>query len=177
MRNDDVTPETGSGARQTHHSITPMNDQFNEANVDHGPAPLDRRKFLVTGLGLAAMPLLARAAAATDASDAQVGMPAKGELTINNFAFNRNRVRYSPRGLRILTSMTLGVLFSMSSIAFAADSLAWDKTFPPSDKLTVEKVSFYNRLGINLVGICISLKALIDQRNLPQSSLDTRSVA
>jgi alcohol dehydrogenase (NADP+)/uncharacterized zinc-type alcohol dehydrogenase-like protein len=25
----------------------------------------------------------------------QVGMPAKGEVTINNFAFNRNRVRYS----------------------------------------------------------------------------------
>ena len=48
--------------------------------------------------------------------------------------------------------MALGVLFSMSSIAFAADSLAWDKTFPPSDKVTVEKVSFYNRLGINLVG-------------------------
>ena len=48
--------------------------------------------------------------------------------------------------------MTLGVLFSMSSIAFAADSLAWDKTFPPGDKVTVEKVSFYNRLGINLVG-------------------------
>src|SRR5437588_444626 len=25
----------------------------------------------------------------------QVGMPAKGEVTVNNFAFNRNRVRYS----------------------------------------------------------------------------------
>ena len=25
----------------------------------------------------------------------EVGMPAKGEVTINNFAFNRNRVRYS----------------------------------------------------------------------------------
>jgi len=58
----------------------------------------------------------------------------------------------TPRGLHILTAMVLGVLFSMSSIAFAADSLAWDKTFPPSDKVTVEKVSFYNRLGINLVG-------------------------
>ncbi|HWQ93059.1 MAG TPA: alpha/beta hydrolase [Clostridia bacterium] len=33
----------------------------------------------------------------------------------------------------------------------AADQLAWDKTFPQSDKVIHQKVSFNNRLGINLV--------------------------
>ena len=49
-----------------------------------------------------------------------------------NQSRNRNRVRYSTRGLRILTAIALGVLVYTSSIAFAADSLAWDKTFPQS---------------------------------------------
>src|SRR5437773_12098300 len=69
-----------------------------------------------------------------------------------NQSRSRNRVRYSTRGLRILTAIALGVLFSMSSVVFAADSLAWDKTFPQSNKVNHEKVSFNNRLGINLVG-------------------------
>src|SRR6266699_2768418 len=69
-----------------------------------------------------------------------------------NQSRSRNRVKSSTRGFRILTAIALGVLFSTSSIAFAADSLAWDKTFPQSDKVNHEKVSFYNRLGINLVG-------------------------
>ena len=33
----------------------------------------------------------------------------------------------------------------------AADQLAWDKTFPQSDEVIHQKVSFNNRLGINLV--------------------------
>src|SRR5207249_9325749 len=48
----------------------------------------------------------------------------------HNESRSRNRVRLSTRGLRILTAIALGVLFSTGSIAFAADSLAWDKTFP-----------------------------------------------
>src|SRR5256884_9167696 len=66
-----------------------------------------------------------------------------------NQSRSRNRVKFSTR---VLAAIALGVLVSMSSIAFAADSLAWDKTFPQSDKVNHEKVSFYNRLGINLVG-------------------------
>src|SRR5881392_1208828 len=66
----------------------------------------------------------------------------------DNKSRSRNRVRFSTRGL---AAVALGVLFSTSSVAFAADSLAWDKTFPQSDKVNHEKVSFYNRLGINLV--------------------------
>jgi uncharacterized protein len=56
------------------------------------------------------------------------------------------------RGLHILPAMALGVFLSMTGVACAVDVLAWDKTFPPSDKVTVEKVSFNNRLGINLLG-------------------------
>jgi fermentation-respiration switch protein FrsA (DUF1100 family) len=58
----------------------------------------------------------------------------------------------TPANLRSLTAMTLGMLLSTGSATFAADTLAWDKTFPPSDRVTTEKVSFSNRLGIHLVG-------------------------
>lgn len=49
-----------------------------------------------------------------------------------------------------VTIMALGVLGSAGA-AFAQDTLRWDKTFPKSDKVIHEKVSFYNRMGINLV--------------------------
>jgi hypothetical protein len=68
----------------------------------------------------------------------------------NEFKMKKNCI--FTRGLHILTAMALGAFLSTTGVAFAADGLAWDKTFPPSDKATVEKVSFYNRLGINLVG-------------------------
>src|SRR3989442_14363187 len=55
------------------------------------------------------------------------------------------------RGLHRLTVLALGMFLFTTGVAFAADRLGWDKTFPPSDKVTVEKVSFNNRLGINLV--------------------------
>lgn len=68
------------------------------------------------------------------------------------------------RGLHILTAMILGVLLFTTTGASGADSpardktgtsepnsLAWDKTFPQNDKVTVEKVSYTNRLGINIV--------------------------
>lgn len=50
----------------------------------------------------------------------------------------------------LLVITTLVLVVSMAGIAFAAQSLKWDKTFPQSDKVTHQKVSFYNRLGINL---------------------------
>jgi uncharacterized protein len=34
----------------------------------------------------------------------------------------------------------------------AVEATAWDKTFPKSDRVDVEKVEFDNRLGIKLVG-------------------------
>ena len=59
-----------------------------------------------------------------------------------NLSFNR--------GLYILTAMMLGVLFSMTGAAIAADIQAWDKTFPLSDKVIHEKVSYLNRYGITI---------------------------
>lgn len=40
---------------------------------------------------------------------------------------------------------------STPDVTRATDQLAWDKTFPLSDKVIHQKVSFYNRLGISLV--------------------------
>lgn len=50
----------------------------------------------------------------------------------------------------VTTAMMLGV--SGAAPVDAADTLAWDKTFPKSEKVEHTKVSFYNRLGINLIG-------------------------
>lgn len=54
------------------------------------------------------------------------------------------------RGLHLLTAMALGMIVSTTGVASAADSLVWDKTFSPSDKVTVEKVSYKNRFGITV---------------------------
>jgi len=61
-----------------------------------------------------------------------------------------NNILTATRGLHILTAMTLGSLFSMTGVAAAANTLAWDKTFPQSDKVIHEKVSFHNRYGITV---------------------------
>jgi hypothetical protein len=53
-----------------------------------------------------------------------------------------------------LTGVTiagLGVTSVASSPAFAVNVLGWDKVFPQSDKVVHEKVTYYNRLGINIV--------------------------
>ncbi|RUM24408.1 alpha/beta hydrolase [Rhizobium vallis] len=50
-----------------------------------------------------------------------------------------------------LTAATVGVLAMGSAAAEAAASETWDKTFPKSDKVDHQKVSFYNKLGIMLV--------------------------
>lgn len=56
------------------------------------------------------------------------------------------------RGLQMLTAMALGLVLSTTGVdvASAADTLVWDKTFPPSDKVTIEKVSYKNRFGITI---------------------------
>ncbi|PTY39370.1 alpha/beta hydrolase [Brachyspira hampsonii] len=43
------------------------------------------------------------------------------------------------------------MLFPIGSIMAQNNTLQWDKTFKKSDKVNVKKVSFYNRLGINIV--------------------------
>lgn len=54
------------------------------------------------------------------------------------------------RSLHILTAVALGVLLTTTCVACAAETLVWDKTFPPSDKVTIEKVSYKNRFGITV---------------------------
>lgn len=60
-------------------------------------------------------------------------------------------------GRRNLLKMTgtgiaaLGVASLIDAPAFAQSALAWDKTFPKSDRVDHRKVSFNNRLGITLV--------------------------
>lgn len=69
------------------------------------------------------------------------------------------------RFISILTMMV--VCLSASSSVFAADTLVWDKTFPQSNKVTHKKVSFYNRLGINLVADLYVPKNLEPSRKYP----------
>jgi uncharacterized protein len=45
----------------------------------------------------------------------------------------------------------LGLLSAAEAPAFGQSTLAWDKTFPKSDRVDHRKVSLYNRLGITLV--------------------------
>lgn len=54
------------------------------------------------------------------------------------------------RSFHILTAMALGIFVSTTGIASASDTVAGDKTFPLSDKVTMEKVSYKNRFGITV---------------------------
>jgi fermentation-respiration switch protein FrsA (DUF1100 family) len=40
----------------------------------------------------------------------------------------------------------------MTDVVFATNTVGWDKTFPKSARVDHQKVSFFNRLGINLIG-------------------------
>src|SRR6266478_1834986 len=55
------------------------------------------------------------------------------------------------RTQKAIAGAALAVVISTLDLTHAADQLAWDKTFPQSDKVIHQKVSFNNRLGINLV--------------------------
>lgn len=48
------------------------------------------------------------------------------------------------------TATELGAPTSTSGVASAVDCLAWDKTFPLSDKVLHEKVAYRNRFGIDI---------------------------
>src|SRR5688572_21639406 len=52
---------------------------------------------------------------------------------------------------KAIAGAALAVAISTTEATRAADQLAWDKTFPQSDNVIHQKVSFNNRLGINLV--------------------------
>lgn len=52
---------------------------------------------------------------------------------------------------KAISGAALAVAIFTPAVLHAADQLAWDKTFPQSDQVIHQKVSFNNRLGINLV--------------------------
>ena len=54
------------------------------------------------------------------------------------------------RSLHLLTAMALSVFVSMSGVASASGTSVEDKTFPLSDKVTTEKISYKNRFGISV---------------------------
>ena len=60
-------------------------------------------------------------------------------------------IRTRARTRTAIAGAALAVATSTPDLTHAADQLAWDKTFPQSDKVIHQKVSFNNRLGIHLV--------------------------
>ena len=81
------------------------------------------------------------------------------------------------RVIHILSLAMPCVVLLSTGIAFAADNLKWDKTFPQSDKVSHRKVSYSNRLGINLVGDLYVPKNLDRSKRSPPSWSDRHSVA
>lgn len=63
-------------------------------------------------------------------------------------------------------ALVLGALAVTGGTA-SAQTLAWDKTFPQSDRVDHQKVSFYNRLGIQLVADLYVPRGLDGSRRYP----------
>src|SRR4030095_3995001 len=55
------------------------------------------------------------------------------------------------RSQKAIAAAVLAAAMSIPDVTCAGDQLAWDKTFPQSEKVIHQKVTFNNRLGINLV--------------------------
>lgn len=51
---------------------------------------------------------------------------------------------------KIATMIATGALFAMGSAASATETETWDKTFPLSDRVIHEKISYANRYGITI---------------------------
>ena len=52
--------------------------------------------------------------------------------------------------INMLTMLSIMALVLMANVAFAEDTMTWDKTFELSDKVNHEKVSYPNRYGITV---------------------------
>ena len=71
-----------------------------------------------------------------------------------------------------VSAASVGLMTTFSTPAFAQgdtlkQTVAWDKTFPKSDRVNHQKVSFYNRLGIALVADLYIPKNLDRSRRHP----------
>ena len=60
-------------------------------------------------------------------------------------------------------------MMSVSAPALAQGTLAWDKTFPKSERVDHRKVSFNNRLGITLVADLYVPKNIDAHGGMPRS--------
>ena len=66
-----------------------------------------------------------------------------------------------------LTSLALSLLLSATETVFAAEEKGWDKTFPLSDKVIHEKVSYPNRYGITIAADMYPPKDIDRSRKYP----------
>ena len=62
-------------------------------------------------------------------------------VEINNAALEASTPRPGLRGVLNPAPMVAGALLSLSSLVFAADTLAWDKTFPPATRVRATWIS------------------------------------
>lgn len=53
--------------------------------------------------------------------------------------------------LKVVLALIMGMAILIKAPAYAQSTLKWDKTFPKSEQVIHQKVSFYNRLGIQLI--------------------------
>src|SRR5688500_12507807 len=72
------------------------------------------------------------------------------DRAVTNRSFGRGAGRRLMLRLAGTGALVLGALAVTGGTA-SAQTLAWDKTFPQSDRVDHQKVSFYNRVGIQLV--------------------------
>lgn len=71
-----------------------------------------------------------------------------------------NKKISDPFKLYMILAIFSTVLFPSAGTVLAAGSKAWDKTFPLSDKVIHEKVSFHNRYGITVAADMYQPKAI-----------------
>ena len=73
----------------------------------------------------------------------------------------------------ILTIIFAGLIFIGVSSMAEAKTLKnnWDKTFPKSDKVTIQKVEFKNRFGITLVGDLYTPNTMRENDKLPSIAI------
>jgi len=80
------------------------------------------------------------------------------------------------RSQKAIVGAALAVAISTPEVTHAADQLAWDKTFPQSEKVIHQKVTFNNRLGISLVADLYLPKSLDRSKKQPAIVVGGRMV-
>ncbi|MBW4483747.1 MAG: alpha/beta hydrolase [Tildeniella torsiva UHER 1998/13D] len=116
-----------------------MNSQHSNSKTKNSLPRVGRREFVLASAGLISAPLLSGVAQAQTVQPDQP-MPTNSAVDTNT---------------------------PTRAAAPAANSLAWDKTFPQSDRVEHQKVSFYNRLGIALIADLYVPKNLDRSRRQP----------